>query len=351
MMKLYPSIMLLTTLVAQSQIQAWSSHTNPEMEQHPKPACVDNRSGLVELDYLFWKPYQEDMHYAVRTKQSTESGTIDLKVRPKSPEYDLSSGVRLGVGVYTSDVWDVKLRGTYLYSDNTEEQHAIGSSTDALFPSVFPFLQGAAGNQTKSYWRLNFGIGDLTLGRTTTLSPKFNVRPFIGIRSVFMRQLFKNQFDAVAGASIVPGAFRNTSNVWGIGPRAGLDSTYYFADHWSFQGGLSGSLVLGNFRARQKLLGFNGADHLKVHVKDSSAMIRANLDGYLGIGWDMYFNNNNNRVYVAILCDTSYWFGINQFMDLNVNSATLPVSGSVGVDKRHGDLAFFGGTVHFQMDF
>ena len=80
-------------------------------------------------------------------------------------------------------------------------------------------------------------------------------------------------------------------------------------------------------------------------------MIRANLDGYLGIGWDMFFNNNKNRVHVALLCDTSYWFGINQFMDLNVNSATLPVSGSVGVDKRHGDLAFFGGTVHFQMDF
>jgi len=359
---------LFTLIALSTQLHSWGTQTNLRIQQpqpenkvviQPTKAEVhheppkDCRSGLVEVDYLFWKPFQEDMNFALRLKGSSndDDTRFRLKLRPESPHFDLSSGVRLGFGGYTSDKWDVKIRGTYLHSSTQKNSHF----EDALLnPSFFPTLEGSSGPEAIVHAKLTFGLVDLTLGRETSLTKKFTIHPYIGIRNVWIRETLRGFFEPELS---LPSHYKYINNVWGLGPRTGMNSSYYFARNWSIQGGLSGAFVLGNYQAKQNLHseieGSNPIEFLHTILKDSHGIIRANLDAFLGLGWDYWFNKNKNRVYIALLCETSYWFGINQLMDFNSyqtdNGKTI-VNGAL-INKRHGDLAFFGGTLHFQLDF
>lgn len=357
MNKLFSLFMASSIVAFHASVEGWSNtSTSPfgSEDLTAKKTVIDDRKGIFELDYLFWKPFQEDLNFAIRTTTSTEGSTTYQKYRPKSPSFNLSSGFRLGFGGYTGDVWDVKASGTYLYSQASKE--SIAQTAETLSPSLFPILAGQNGVSSSASWRLNFGLLDLTLGRETYLTPKFNIHPFIGIRTAWIREKFGVKFKGTANSVVTAlhtAKTSTTNNVWGIGPRAGLDSDYYFAQNWAFRGGLSGAVVIGNFSATQNLSSETATpgNVLKANLKDHQEIVRTNLDGYLGIGWDMWFDNNSKRVYVAVLCETSYWFGINQLMDLNISDVGTAPAQSVVAEKRHGDLALFGGTIHFQLDF
>ncbi len=377
---------IISTALISMNLDAWGSSSNPRIQPNPvqepakpvqkptlkvqepvqivrekpqKPLPDDDRYGLLQIDYLFWKPYQEDINFVLESTIAPGTDTIlNIKYHPKSPHFNLSSGVRVALGGYTSDNWDVKLQGTYVPSHSSKhvDADAVGVFSDTLDPSFFPITAGEQGTEATAHWKLHFGLLDLTLGRETGLTKKFYVHPFIGIRGAWIHERMKGFF---RGNLPIDSDYKYTNNVWGIGPRAGMHSSYYFAKNWSFQGGLSGSFILGNFTAKQRLI--HGVVNemadvvIKSTLKDKQQMIRANLDASLGLGWDMWFNRNKNRVYIALLCETSYWFGINQLMDLNLSEVDFgpparPQS-SLVAEKRHGDLAFFGGTLHFQLDF
>lgn len=375
---------ILSSALISMNLEAWGTTSNPrtppEKTQEPakpvqaptlklqepvqivrekpeKPVPEDDRYGLLQVDYLFWKPYQEDLSFVLDATVTPGTDTLlNIKYRTKSPHFHLSSGVRVALGGYTCDKWDVKLQGTYLPSHSTKHVKASSDSLNGLYPSFFPITAGEDGAEASAHWQLYFGLMDLTLGREAGLTKKFFIHPFIGIRGAWIYERMKGFFE---GNLPIDSDYKYTNQVWGIGPRAGMNSRYYFAKNWSFQGGLSGSFILGNFSANQRLI--HGVVNefadvvIKTTLKDKQQLIRANLDASLGLGWDMWFNRNKNRVYIALLCETSYWFGINQLMDLNLSEVDFgppaSVQASVVADKRHGDLAFFGGTLHFQLDF
>ena len=146
------------------------------------------------------------------------------------------------------------------------------------------------------------------------------------------------------------------NDVRGVGPRAGIDFNYYFASEWAFKGGISGAFLYCSYNVVQKTSGWQVVSSVtsasQFKLKDKDQLVRTNFDGYFGLGWERWVNKNRNRLSLALLCESSYWFGINQLMDLEqlTSDATNPNTVFVA-EKRHGDLSFFGGTLHFQVDF
>lgn len=359
------SLFMLSSMVALSgSVDAWSKNNplNPSDEANQTVVATDNRNGLLEVDYLFWKPYLDELNYSTKGVSTIDGTAIYFKMSPKTPDFDLSSGVRVGIGGYTSDVWDIKLKGTYYYTDAKSSAHAIPDSNETIFPEIFTAFLGEEGTKTSAIWRLNFGLLDFTMGREFAVSPKFNVHPYIGVRGVWINQKMVYKFLGELEATNPPDPIADTksrlrNNIWGVGPRFGLDLSFYFTKQWSFRGGFSSSLVYGKFHVKQRAYtqvtresGFNSQSI--PHLKKSDHFIRSNVDAYFGIGWDRWFNSNKNRVYIALLCESTYWYQINQWFDADLGQVgSAPSISTLSLQKRDGDLGLFGGTLHFQVDF
>ena len=374
---------LLSLLTLQTNVHAvWGSKKEKEKEE-PKDTTVqgrhipDERRVFIEADYLFWVPSQENLIYASKAKLSTADGSgngiTGISGRIKTPSFELSSGVRVGLGGYTSDGWDVNARATYLYSDTKSIHHANTAEGQALLPAFIPLVLGSIANKATASWQLNAWIFDLNLGREYFLTRRLTIHPFIGLRGAMFNQAFRTTYNAnfsqSNGRTTVneehTTGIRMHNDFAGAGPRAGLDSSFYLSKRWSLLGGVSGTVYYGQYQVKSNGDGFNGDNNgsantprirpLTVNYKNKGHLVRTNMDAYFGIGWDHWYNNGKNRVYLALVTEGSYWWGINQLCDtdltLNNDSNSNSNDFSSNFQKRNGDLGFFGGTFHFQLDF
>lgn len=386
MKRFIPAITLVTLLSLQGSLLAgWGSKKDASYEENggndsrpmvktPGFNLEDNRRVSVELDYLFWRPQMEDNFFAIKT-EATPSGATLAKigsVNLEQPSYELSSGVRLGIGGYTSDSWDVNLTGTYLYSSAKKDVHAEGNIlSTAVLPQWMSLFLGTQGTKGSTNWKMNFYTLDLSFGREYFMTKKFSVHPFIGLRGFHINQSLNSNYSTAfvnVSTDALPTTFRSTSrlnakqNLWGIGPRLGIDLNFYLTQEWAFLGGFSGSLLYTKYKVKESLYGHQVDTGLVLNPynsvgKDQDHFGRANLDVYFGLGWDRWFNQGKQRVSLALLFEGSQWFQINQWFDLNIAEALN--TGNPGsfypptitASKRHGDLSFMGGTVRLNIDF
>lgn len=353
---------LFSTLALISQMEGWTRAGVSEEAEQPKVKSTDDRGGFFAVDYLFWKPALDDLNYGYKGFINPDSDPATFELKVKKPNFDLSSGVRVALGGYTSDVWDVGLRGTYLYSKATGKAHANIDEFEIVGPNFMTAVEGTGGTYGSAHWQMNYGVLDFFIGRDCRLSEKFVVHPFIGARGAWIHQRMKGRYDSFFQAPgpnpLLPISYTMSHDVSGGGPRVGIDFDYYFSRGWAFKGGLSGAFLYSTFHVKQKTDGWNvgsGGSQIALRwsVKDRDSLVRANLEGYFGLGWDRWFNQNRSRFYIALLCESSYWFGMNQFYDslqLAVGGTSNPNTTFVN-EKRSGDLSFFGGTLHVQFDF
>jgi hypothetical protein len=376
------------------------SNKNDESKSMPLGMYhYDDRGAFIKADYLFWYPQQEDVFYAAKATQPAGNQRT-INVSYKQPEFGLSSGVRLGIGGFNSDRWDIGLTGMYIYSEGTSRSGSQGNigngSTGAdasggsiIVPDFDPFLFRLI-TQSKVRLQINHFVADFTMGREFFLTRRFSIHPLIGVRGFGIYEhlvaTYTGRTDEVGGVSNPSGGtgptgtistqqpqyFRAHNDLYGVGPRGGLDLAFYFNEHFSILGGISGSFLLSRYHVHQKYQVLTAKDtstatqasgfyqNSLFKTKDTGLMLRTNLDGYFGFGWENWYNNDKNRFHFALLCEASEWFGINQLNDSlliiddngnNNNNGGGGNGGAVPDLRRHGDLGYLGGTVRFQFDF
>jgi hypothetical protein len=347
----------------------------------------DTRGGFVIADYLLWKSYQEDLAYGATIKISPDNFDKADFVR-KEPNFDWNSGVRLGLGFYSGDRWDISLIGTYYYGSASKKTnkgplqfpgaivpHING---EAILNFWDPQMLGISVFKTHCLWSVNYGTLDLSLGRDFGLTERFTVHPFVGARGAIINQKYKVYNVAQSNFFPNPNTFEpaniSTSvkahnDIAGAGPRAGFDCEYHFGKSWFVLGGFSGTIILGSVEVKERFegeanpdTGFNQINPGENRLKDNHMIITPNIEAYLGLGWDNWFNNNNNRFAIAALAEAVNWFDINQFSSFATYAPIQNVQDDVpgrymnlaafdGGAKRHGNLAFFGFTLKLQLDF
>ncbi len=380
MNKLVPAITLIALISIQNPVHAtWASKNKDkaakEKAQAPTPglAVNDKRSFFIEADYLLWRPQLEDASFTIKETTTTGTGSESVQMKLKQPNYNLSSGARLGIGGYNSDSWDVGLTGTYLYSQSHKKVHSNTADNQQLVAQWIPSIFGNPVSRAIANWQMNFYVADFAIGREFFLTKRFAVHPLIGLRGFNINQKLKNKFTGIyqEGSSTAPTAvtlstkFNAYQNIWGIGPRLGLDLNFYLNNNWAFIGGLSGSLLYSNYSIKEKFNGFRDLEatgtltisRFNGKIKDNAHLGRANLDAYFGLGWDKWFNSGKNRVAVSLSFEASQWFQMNQWLNLEISNFDDSIPNSLDRDdtimaeKRHGDLSFIGGTLRFQIDF
>lgn len=380
MSKLIPSVILIALASIQNPIHAaWTSKNKQKAAKENAEAPTaglnvnDKRSFFIEADYLFWRPQLEDAAFTIKESKVSKTGSESVHMKLKQPNYNLSSGARLGLGGYNSDSWDIGLTGTYLYSQSDKKVHSHVTDNQTLIPQWIPSIFGLPALRATANWHMNFYTADFSIGREFFLTKRFAVHPTIGLRGFGIDQKLKNKFTGIyqEGSSTAPTAvtlrsqFNAYQNVWGIGPRMGLDVNFYLHNSWVLLGGLSGSLLYSNYRVKEKFHGYKDLSEggtitispFNGKVKDHAHLGRANMDAYFGLGWDKWFKNGKNRLGISLSFEASQWFQMNQWLNLEVSTFdnnppnNLDKDDTIMAEKRRGDLSFVGGTLRFQIDF
>lgn len=374
MTKWFTSLLFLSTSISTTFAWGSANYTPPSIQPVPGPTLAEisfpvnpDQGWFVKPTLLVWRPYQDDLDTGFSQATVSTSPTI-LKDKTQNVHFEWGVGARVAVGRYlpNHDQWDVTLTSTFFYSDT--DQTVKGKSGAGSTPIVAitngwnPSLLGTS-LKTDLNWRINYFTWDLATGRLFQLTRKLVLHPYICLRAVLLYETYGNKNNALAinsqsATEIRKTTFRTHNSVWGLGPRLGSDFTFNFGRHWSLLGGLSGAVVMGRYHIGENIRGFIADGNApstpaSLSIHDADSVMRANLEGNIGLGWEKWVNKHSVRIAPSFLFEVTQWFLINNWVATNLPASPAPGNPDWGMlsTRRMGDLGFLGFTVNLQVDF
>lgn len=352
-MKKWMPLLLLASL----ELQGWGKSMEGVFQQENQEISPifnlnEKQQWFIENSYLLMKPTLDNLDFAnIVTKSSTPISQLDLKTKIKKPDFSWNSGIRLLIGRYLPhhDHWDISADMTYFYGDVTQKMHANPEHGKGITPTYGPVddFVYVATDQLKGHWDLNYFTWDLNLGREVAISKAIVFHPFISLRALLTYQDYslkssRTYQDINQGSHFSSFKFKADNRFWGIGPRVGSHLSFYFSHQWSLVGQLSAAAVYGPYKTHQRESSFTpetGIHPVKTS-KDSSAWMRGNLEGSIGLGWEAWLRNNTVRIFPQFLFEGTFWWDMNRYYD-------RPTMFS----ESHGALTLMGVSFNLQIDF
>ncbi|MBS0603840.1 MAG: hypothetical protein JSS60_02250 [Verrucomicrobia bacterium] len=292
---------------------------------------------FTTAELLFWHLYQGGSDYSLSHNGPINQGQ-PVKGESKHSHFDWDFGFRAGAGYnFEHDGWDAYINFTWFQTDASNSAHA--PKNGGLVPlKGDPFTLSA--KKINSHWDVHYYVLDLELGRSFFVSKFLSFRPQFGIESAWIcqRRRYETRQPPDPATSLSGQNIYGKNNFWGIGPRAGLEGSWYLGKHFSLLGSVNGSLQWGHFDAHTKETDYLSTGKLPIfHIDGDFHRLVPNVQMKLEIGWDANINNDENHLGVMLGYEFQYWWRQNQFinepfqgftfqhesMDLSINGLTL----------------------------
>lgn len=264
-------------------------------------------------DYLYWIAQEDGLYYAQTgagsgTSTSPPNSNIDFKGQLRKVKPSWESGVRAGLGInFPKEGWDLLAYWTWLSTTAQDSVHS--SSADLLSLWAQPDFSSFTGDRfAKASWSMDLNIGDVEWGRSSWFGGHFSLRPFMGLRGLWLDQDLKNQY-VYNTSPITQGHLYLSSDFRGGGLRAGADSRFALPYGFSIYGLASGSLLYGQF-------------HTNFDFKEDQTTIAKTHDPFwkgisalqlnLGFSWDSHFWDDHCHVEFHLGWEQNIFFSVNQ---------------------------------------
>ena len=228
--------------------------------------CCEQEEGcFLQADALIWKACRSGLDYALEV--DTTSGLQNGRVHALS--FDWNVGFRAALGYRLDcDRWDIRLVYTRFHSDVTGSvtdcSLATGTGADLNQPIFFqtryhPYIDPntngedpiGAFEKASGKFELGYDVVDLLLGHSFCPCPSFELRPYGGIRGMFLKQDliidYKGNDFAATGDRVV---WASDLNAFGI--HGGTEVYYHICGDFSLYGNFAGSVVVGKPDGHQK---------------------------------------------------------------------------------------------------
>jgi hypothetical protein len=310
-----------------------------------RPYIKDGVDLFVFGDLLFWRANENGLGYVIENKMSTSTLRDG---RLKDPNFDWDFGYRVGLGYnIPRDGWDVTADWTHF--STTASNSELAPVGGALFPIwQSPDLNFASTNltQASTFWRLRLNEIDLALGREFFVSKWLTLRPFMGLRTAWLRQKFNVTY---TGTNIfgLTGAMSDKiqmkNRFWGIGLLGGLDTQWGLGAGFSIYGDLGLSMLRGHFRINQDET-VQTLNTVLTHLRERLRATRVITDLALGLRWDQVFADCFRVMLQAGWED-------HVFLGQNVLKNFIDSSMEGKYTEQNGDLALDGFTFELRLDF
>ena len=313
---------LLTTILLYSCLPGFSQQTTPISEKpddrvnFPSNYQVDAGCDVILFaDYLRWIAHEDGLYYAqtgaifdfvplLAQIVPPDSADFDGHLKKVDPKWD--NGVRVGLGLnFPKEGYDALLYWTWF---STEAQNSVKSADGTILTLWSRPDFGTGGIFARGKWNLNLNVGDFEWGRSSWFGGHFSLRPFFGVRGLWLDQSLNNRY-AYGTTPIVFGNLHLNSDFRGGGLRAGADGRFAMPYGFSIYGLASGSLLYGRFNADMH---FKEDKYTIAVSKDHFARGISSLQLALGLSWDSHFMKDHCHVEFHIGWEQNIWFGANQ---------------------------------------
>ncbi|WP_420422109.1 Lpg1974 family pore-forming outer membrane protein [Simkania sp.] len=323
------------------------------------PAGVNlNQSiqGYITASYLYWYAAQDGLDLA--TTAAFNNGAIapaTSEMKTIMQDFDYACGFKVGLGMgFDFDQWELGVDYTYYRLNETTSKSAptLTPGTGVIFSNNWYLQssaanQGIAGDKLSSRWRLRIDWIDATLNRAYYQGECLTLRPYVGLRTSFIRQTLNVSMSDLANVNPVsePVKSRNSSNSWAVGPRGGIQSAWLLGYGFSFIGDVGASLLYTQYSSvkHSESAVTQGSTGAKYSSRDVNTL-RPMLEASLGFRWGHYFGCNAYHLSLAATYDFNYLWSQNMIRQLNDMFIT-------GTSAGPGDLFLHGLTITARFDF
>ena len=323
-----------------------------EITPQAKPEVTHSMEPFVTGEFIYWKAYEENVHFAYTGAISTTGANAE-EGRVRSPELGWEPGMKLGVGFkFLHDGWDLYTNWTWLnrFDGDKSAETREDSVAHSLYHTVTTPTPGVLGDMTfdeaKSDWKMHFNALDLELGRNFYISPFVTLRPHFGLKFGWINQKYTvktydfEMFQEFGGL-LTPSynAIRMEQDFFGVGIRTGLDTFWYFTKNWGLYGDFAFAALWSSFESERedRFSAIDGVTSLQIaKVKNLNFERDLNtitevLELGLGVRYETTFSSGSYDFYIQAGWEEQIWFNQNQFLDT--------------VDTRTGNATFQGLTV------
>ncbi len=250
----------------------------------------------VYAEYLWWRVFQDGLHYAVSGVQNNPPAAGKLYAL----DGDWDSGFRVGAGVFfPCNAWRLNLDWLSLRNSETD---AISGQSIGLTLRATRGHPGDIDIITSAVADMDFKLDSIRLMLDIPIFTRTHVslNPSIGIRNDSIRETFNIVY--VGGES---GTFTNKIRYCGTGPEIGLNASWYLLPCFSVCGNLGVSGLYGSCAIQQMTADTDGdEDSNFCHRIDK---FQSTLSAKLGVQWEGTFFR---QIYLRLNLgwETNIWF-------------------------------------------
>jgi len=318
-----------------------------------RPQVRDGADLFFTADWLIWQAHENGLGYAVKAEAGQPVETALYNSSVKNMEFDYDFGFRLGLGWNTPhDGWDMGATWTW-FQNHAKKNKSVGAAYVLFSPTNYEPAEADFDGYRSSAanWGLHLNLIDLDLGREFFISKWMTLRPFIGLRSGWIRQNKQETFidPIVAVGTAQTGTFaQGKNNYWGLGPRFGLNTQWGLGHGVSIFGNAGASILSGFFHVdttQQQL--FTGSYNDAITNSDGYRVGRVISEIALGVRYDAMLADDHLHFGIQAGWEQLMFFGQNQFKQF---VGTTPTNAGAYVANQ-GDLTIQGWTISVRLDF
>ena len=166
------------------------------------------------------------------------------------------------------------------------------------------------------------------------------LRPFYGLKGAWNKQHMNIAFNSLSTA--ITNSMTNEVKNWGVGVRAGIDTSWHFCRGLSIFGDMAFTGLCEEFKARR----FDTSATAGVitgstaNLKENQYVVAPVIEWMLGLKWETGLSCDAYHLSIAAAWEEQVWFGQNKFLRLQY---TVPTNGDT--------LTLQGLTVDVRFDF
>tara|TARA_R110000868_G_scaffold291175_4_gene551567 strand:+ start:1177 stop:2217 length:1041 start_codon:yes stop_codon:yes gene_type:complete len=308
----------------------------------------------INIAGVYLQPSANNMTYAVYTTPLplTTPNWEQLTIKP-----DHSTGLAIGLHYAFSDKNTINIDWMTISTSDSDSFATTAANTSVAPPFYFgPLAQALTGTSASSKVEFDVNNVDLTVGNNLSPSNAINFNIYAGLNAAYLRQEITSSYLGSSGGNPYSITTDNKSRFTGIGPRAGVNATYFVTPQFGIAAKMGASLLAGTTQSNTDFLsaGAGNTTPANTSLADQNlTSIVPVVDANLEASYLIPINGPLSSLMIAAGYQIkSYFNGINQVVPTALvpgafNGGVIAIESSV---QSQSDLSLNGFYVNFTLN-